>query len=377
MKRPASFRIVSGDGPGTVPLAALVACIVTGLLLTPWIFPGARSMDIAAKILVFALLAASFDLLIGYTGIVSFSHTVFFGIGGYGVSIAVTRLGVSWASIVLGVACAVCLSAILSAAMGLFSLRLKAIFFAMTTFAVAAAFQTLASQMHWLTGGEDGMSFTLPAALAQGTVLFDIPPIGKAFTGRHLTFYLIFAISAGLFLLLLRVVNSPFGAVLRAVRENEFRASAVGFSVTRYRVAATVIGSCTACIAGTLMAIWVKFNGPTTTLSVEIMLDILLIVVIGGMGTIWGALIGATVLLLAHGYLHDLLQLVHTSFAGHPSRAIFSPDRWLAWLGILFILSVYYFPEGVVGRMRIWAMTRKLRHASAANPEMKSLSTLT
>ncbi len=156
-----------------------------------------------------------------------------------------------------------------------------------------------------------------------------------------------------LVLALLRIVNSPFGRVLQAIRENDFRAEAIGYRTVVYRTLASVASALFATLAGVLLAIWLRYNGPDTTLSFEIMLDVLLIVVIGGMGTIYGAVIGSVLLVLAQNYLQDLMKLAAGAVQGVPVLAqIVSPDRWLLWLGILFVLSVYYFPAGVVGRLR-------------------------
>jgi branched-chain amino acid transport system permease protein len=114
-----------------------------------------------------------------------------------------------------------------------------------------------------------------------------------------------------------------------------------------------VLSALFATLAGVLLALWLRYNGPDTTLSFEIMLDVLLIVVIGGMGTIYGAVIGSVLLVLAQNYLQDLMKLAAAAVQDVPLLAqIVSPDRWLLWLGILFVLSVYYFPAGVVGRLR-------------------------
>jgi branched-chain amino acid transport system permease protein len=102
-----------------------------------------------------------------------------------------------------------------------------------------------------------------------------------------------------------------------------------------------------------MLAVWLRYNGPDTSLSFEIMMDVLLIVVIGGMGTVYGSVIGAVLFVVAQSYLQDLLRLGHEAAAGLPAlAALLSPDRWLLWLGLLFVLSVYYFPTGVVGRLR-------------------------
>ena len=156
-----------------------------------------------------------------------------------------------------------------------------------------------------------------------------------------------------LVLALLRIVNSPFGRVLQAIRENEFRAEAIGYRVVVYRTLSSVISALFATLAGCMLALWLRYNGPDTSLSFEIMMDVLLIVVIGGMGTIYGAAIGAVLFLVAQSYLQDLLRIGSEAASGLPwLAALLSPDRWLLWLGLLFVLSVYYFPTGVVGRLR-------------------------
>ncbi|HEY2188615.1 MAG TPA: branched-chain amino acid ABC transporter permease, partial [Caldimonas sp.] len=152
-------RLVSHDLPRSRWLAIALVLIVVALALTPFVFPGTKALNVAAKVIVFIVLAASFDLLLGYTGIVSFAHTMFFGIGAYGVAIASTRIGPTWPSLALGVAGALGVSLVLSLVIGLFSLRVRAIFFAMITLAVASAFATLASQLSDFTGGEDGLTF--------------------------------------------------------------------------------------------------------------------------------------------------------------------------------------------------------------------------
>jgi branched-chain amino acid transport system permease protein len=343
-------RLLSHDLPRSRALAVVLAVIAVGLLVAPFVFPGAKALGVAAKIAVFILLVASYDLLLGYTGIVSFAHTMFFGLGAYGVAIASTRLGASWSAIVLGLGGALVLSLALSLLIGLFSLRVKAIFFAMITLAVAAAFQTLASQLSDLTGGEDGLSFKVPETLSPAFRPTDW------LDGRLLTYYAIVLVVALSFFVLLRCVNSPFGRVLQAIRENDFRAEAIGYRTVIYRTWSNVLAAGFATLAGALLALWLRYNGPDTSLSFEIMLDILLIVVIGGMGTMYGAVVGAALFLIAQNYLQELLKLAAGAAGGVPGLAlVLSPDRWLLWLGVLFIVCVYYFPSGIVGRLRLQA----------------------
>ena len=351
--------LLSADYPRSRLVAAILLAILVALALAPFLFPGARSLAVAAKILVFILLVASYDLLLGYTGIVSFAHTMFFGIGAYGVAIASTRMGPGWDAVAVGVGCALALSALLALVIGLFSLRVKAIFFAMITLAVAAAFQTLASQLSEFTGGEDGLTFKVPEVLQPSFELFEDTVLGVSIDGRLLSYYLLFLSVLALFLVLLRIVNSPFGRVLQAIRENDFRAEALGYRTVVFRTISTVLAAVFATLAGALLAIWLRYNGPDTTLSFEIMLDTLLIVVIGGMGTMYGAVIGSALFVFAQSYLQDLMGWLSGGFEAVPLlAALFSPDRWLLWLGVLFVLSVYYFPAGVVGRLRARALAR-------------------
>ena len=347
-------RLLSNDYPRSRVLAVLLVALMLALAFTPFIFPGVKALNVAAKVLVFVVLVGSFDLLLGYTGIVSFAHTMFFGIGAYGIAIATTRIGPTWAALLVGVLCALALSFVLALVIGLFSLRVRAIFFAMITLAVASAFLTLASQLAEWTGGEDGLSFKVPEILSPSFEFLDAPFLGVAVDGRLLCYYLLFVLSLLLLLTLLRIVNSPFGRVLQAIRENEFRAEAIGYRVVVYRTISSILSALFACAAGAMLALWLRYNGPDTSLSFEIMLDVLLIVVIGGMGTMYGAAIGAALFMVAQSYLQDLLKLGSDAASGLPwLAALLSPDRWLLWLGVLFVLSVYYFPTGVVGRLRM------------------------
>ena len=349
-------RLLSHDLPRSRWLAAALLLILIGLAAAPFLFPGSKPLGVAAKILVFILLVASYDLLLGYTGIVSFAHTMFFGIGAYGVAIASTRMGEGWAALAVGAGCALVVSLALSLVIGLFSLRVKAIFYAMITLAVASAFQTLASQLSDFTGGEDGLSFKNPEVLSPSFELFSGPVFGLQVDGRVLSYYTLFVVVLLAFLALLRIVNSPFGRVLQAIRENDFRAEAIGYRTVVFRTLSNVLAALFATLAGVLLAVWLRYTGPDTTLSFEIMLDILLIVVIGGMGTVYGAVVGAVLFVLAQNYLQDLLKLGATALDGVPLlSAIVTPDRWLLWLGVLFVLSVYHFPTGVVGRLRALA----------------------
>ncbi|MDO8652440.1 MAG: branched-chain amino acid ABC transporter permease [Undibacterium sp.] len=346
-------QLFSDDLPRSRLLSALLGLIFIGLALAPFITSGARPLNTAATICVYIVLVASYDLLLGYTGIVSFAHTMFFGIGAYGIGLSMANAGPYWWVALAGLLAALLLTILLALIVGLFALRVRAIFYSMITLAVASSFAVLASQLSDLTGGEDGKTFSVPALLAPGFRLFEGDVFGRAIDGKLITYYLVFAGSVLLFLFLLRVVNSPFGRVLQAIRENEFRAEALGYRTVLYRVLANCLAALVAALAGALMALWLRYVGPKTMLSFDVMTDILLIVVIGGMGTMYGAVIGATLFIIAQNYLKSLMAQASGALAGVPLLAeALHPDRWMLWLGVLFVLSVYFFPAGIVGKLR-------------------------
>jgi len=345
--------LLSGDRLRSRLLAIILLAILISLAFAPFLFPGTRPLAVSARICIFVVLVASYDMLLGYAGIVSFAHTMFFGFGAYGTAIALKHLGPGWDSILYGAAGGVALTVVVAFAIGLLSLRVKAIFFAMITLAAASFVLILASQLHGITGGEDGMTYRVPRLLSPAFKLFDDKVLGVRINGRIISYYLVFLSSFFLFLVMLRIVNSPFGRVLQAIRENEFRVEALGYRVVTYRTVAFSISATMAALAGVMNAIWLKYTGPDAMLSFAIMIDILLMVVIGGMGSTYGAVIGVVIMSLAQFYLKDLMAVASQATEALPIvPELLDPDRWLLWLGILFVLSVYYFPAGIVGKLR-------------------------
>jgi branched-chain amino acid transport system permease protein len=305
------------------------------LLALPQAVGSFQVVDLALKIALFATLVASYDILIGYTGIVSFGHAMFFGLGAYTVALSVSRLGApDWPHLLLGFALAIAGTAVLAFLIGAFSLRVKAIFFAMITLAFAEFALILAVQLSGVTGGEDGITPRLPAAL-----------------GRMTTYYSLVVLCAVLFWLMTRFVASPLGRTLQAIRDNALRAEALGYRTFVYQSIATAFASVVAAILGGAWVLWVRYVNPESTLGIHIMLDILLMVIIGGIGTLDGALIGATVLLLAQTLLPNLRAAGAALF---PASELVQrlTDRWLLWFGVLFILVVFFFPRGVIGTLR-------------------------
>jgi branched-chain amino acid transport system permease protein len=345
--------LLSGDFPRSRLLAALLLAIVIGLVALPFVAHGVRPLNTAATICVFILLVASYDLVLGYTGIVSFAHAMFYAIGAYGISIALNAMGPHWSAVGAGLLGGLLVSVALSLAIGSFALRVQAIFYTMITLAVASAFAVLVIKLSRFTGGEDGYSFEVPELLSPGFRLFEQPVLGAIINGRLITYYLILLACAALFLVMLRVVNSPFGRVIQALRENQFRAEAVGYRVMFYRTVSNCVAAAMASCAGALMALWMHHVGPQSTVSFTIMMNILLMSVIGGMGTLYGAVIGAALFIAAENYLQMGMKQLGLLFTGVPVLSnLFHPDRWMLWLGVLFVLSVYFFPTGIVGKLR-------------------------
>ena len=336
------------------PTRYLRGAVVAGFVLLPMAVPSFQAMDLAIKIALFATLAASYDVLLGYTGTVSFGHGMFFGFGAYAVALALGKLGApTYGHLALGFGVGVLVSAAIALALGAFSLRVKALFFAMITLAFAEFAQILAVQWTQLTGGEDGLSPKLPGVFAPSFAAGRL--LGVAVTGRLVTYYAVLAGCLGLFLLMRRVVGSPLGRTLQAIRDNELRAEALGFRTFVFQSIASAFGSVVATVVGGGYVLWVGYVNPESTLSLQLMLDVLLMVIIGGMGTLDGGIIGAAVLLGARTLLPDLRALG----AALGASAVWGSEvlqrlteRWLLYFGILFILVVFFFPKGVLGTAR-------------------------
>jgi branched-chain amino acid transport system permease protein len=323
--------------------------VAAALLVVPLAVSSFQVIDLALKIALFATLVASYDVLIGYTGIVSFGHAMFFGLGAYAVGLALGKFGApTYTHLALGFAVGVMAAAILSFVVGAFSLRVKAIFFAMITLAFAEFALILAVQLSGITGGEDGVSPRLPGVFA---VSYAGRVAGVPVNGRLVTYYTLVAGCAGLFFLMARFVQSPLGRTLQAIRDNELRAEALGYRTFVYQSIASSFASAVATVLGGGYVMWVRYVNPESALGINIMLDILLMVIIGGIGTLYGSVIGATVLLSAQALLPNLRSVGARLFPDSELAQRLT-DRWLLYFGILFILVVFFFPKGVLGSLR-------------------------
>jgi len=329
-------------------------------VLVPFLFPSFKTVDLTMQIVMFAALVASFDILLGYTGILSFGHGMFFGIGAYCVAFLIGKYGApTYGNLILGFLLAGAVSAILALLISFLTLRVKAIFFAMITLAIAELAIVLATKLSTLTGGEDGISLFTPGIFSPA---FNLGPfMGIDINGRVVTYYFILFSCLALFLLMLRFTKSPLGRVLQAIRDNVQRAEALGYNTFFYQSVSITFGCVVAGLVGALYAIWVRYVNPESSPSVmTIMLDVLLMVIIGGMGTLYGGIIGAAFLKVTQTYLPDLQHLAKDLF---PQAEFLHNvmERWLLLFGVLFILVVIFFPKGVIGSVREYAARRKAR----------------
>jgi len=323
--------------------------LVMALALVP-LLPSFRVLDMAAKIMIFTVVVASYDLILGYTGLLSFAHAMFFGIGAYAVALICYHSGTpQWYHLILATMAALVLSVFLALVLAFFSLRTKAIFFAMLSLALADFFHLLGMTWSDLTLGEDGVTFSLPGIFNVKWAGFDL--LGFHITPRIMTYYFIMLVSAALFIGMLRFVRSPVGRVLKSIRDNEQRSTALGYKTFRYQIYSIVFGSSIASLGGILFALWLRFVDPESALGVFGMVDYLLMVIIGGLGTLYGSIIGATFFMATQAWLPDLLKGIATFLPDYDIIHRIS-ERWIAFLGLMFIVAIMVFPKGVVGTIR-------------------------
>ncbi len=367
-------KLLSGDYPRSRVLSGMLIVVLFILTFMPFIVEvfgienGRQlAMDSAVKICIFILLAASYDMLLGYTAVISFAHTVFFAIGAYSVGIMLNYTGGSWIALIGAIIIGIVFSAVLALIIALVGLRVRTLFFTMITLAVAAGFLFFLVKLSEYTGGLDGLNFDegIPDLLAKKWILVGDGDVNLSGI-RYVAYYGIFFITAIVFWFMLRMVNSPLGRVLQAIRENEFRTLAIGFKPVIYKMIVIVIACSIASLAGSLYAIWLRSAVPNSYLTLNIMIAVLIMVVVGGMGTIYGSVIGAVIMTLMENYLRaGLDSLIGEGIDIPVIHELIHADRWLMYLGIMYVLCVYFFNIGVVGQLRVMAAEKLLKKSQA------------
>ncbi|WP_188205700.1 branched-chain amino acid ABC transporter permease [Alkalibacillus aidingensis] len=311
--------------------------IVFVLILLPFFKDDRWFLFLMIQIFVFAIFAMSYDLLLGYTGIVSFGHAMFFGIGAYSVAVTMNRMESTFPSFLLGVLVAVFASGIVAFLAGILTLKLKSHYYAMLTLALAGMFLYIAERWRSVTGGNDGFTFRIP----------ELP--GALQDHRNLVIYLFtLFMMVILFFGMKRLTESPLGRVLVGIRENDQRVESLGFRIMPYKVLISIISGVVAALAGVLYAISLRFVN-TQVFDIEVTLDALLMTIIGGVGTLIGPIIGSAIINLSHHFLSDLAN-VHWIF-----------QRWVILFGVIFILAMIFFPNGIVGTIKQKVEQRRMK----------------
>ena len=276
------------------------------------------------EILIWGLLAMSSDLLIGYTGMVSFGHSVFFGLGIYGAAAALLALPRPslWLAILFGLVAAAGVAIFVA----FFATRLRDIYFAITTLVFSQIFYVIIFTWTAVTGGENGLYFSQPPLSVPGL-------LSVQFTAVSLHWFVLAVVTIS-YLLARRITQSPFGMVLQSIRENEPRTRAIGYHVERYKIVAVMLSGLFAGLAGTLYAIQNKFAAPDFVFFL-VSGEVVIFNVMGGIGTLVGPFVGAAFFLLLGQGL---------------SR--FWAEYYLIPLGIIFTAMVIFMPQGLLGFLR-------------------------
>jgi len=310
-------------------------------IILPFVNDSRTLLILLTQIFIFGILAMSYDILLGYTGIVSFGHAMFFGIGAYTTAVMLKQMDHTLLIFVLSIVIGMILAGFISFLVGLLTLRLKSHFFAMLTLAFSGLFLVLAEKWRSVTYGNDGFTFRAP----------------DLFRDRMTFYFFVLASLVVIFLALYRFVNSPTGRILIAVRENEQRTKSLGFNTLHYKVIASVVAGIVASFAGSLYAVSLRFVN-TSVMAMDITLDALLMTIIGGVGTLVGPLLGSAVIEYAQHALSGLAR----------DYPIF--ERWIIFFGILYILAVIFFPKGIIGSLRLlfWKWRGRLKQRNTTGP---------
>ena len=299
--------------------------IVALLIVAPLVLPEFWRRFVT-EILIWGLLAMSSDILIGYTGMVSFGHSAFFGLGMYGAAAALLSVAPPnlWLAILYGLIGAAAVALFVA----YFSTRLRDIYFAITTLIFSQIFYVIIFTWTEVTGGKNGLTFSRPALAIPD--LFSLP-----FTTSTLHWFVLAVVTAS-YLILRRITQSPFGMVLQSIRENEARTRAIGYAVERYKIVAVMLSGLFAGLAGVLYAIQNRFAAPDFVYFL-VSGEAVIFNVMGGIGTLVGPIVGAAFyLLLREGF----------------SR--FFTEFYLIPVGIIFIAMIIFMPQGLLGFMRRW-----------------------
>jgi branched-chain amino acid transport system permease protein len=306
--------------PGVLIALALWLVAIVVLTLLPTVLTDYQTA-LVAEVMIYAIFAMSLDLLVGYTGLLSFGHAAFFGLGAYAVVILNVQFGLNgW----LGLLAAIVVAAAAAAVIGALSIRVSGISFLMLTLAFSQLLFSVAVKWRSLTGGTDGIG-----GLVEPSVF------GYSLQERAVMFYSIAVFFLFSFWALRRIVAAPLGSVFVGIKENESRMRAIGYDVQRYKLISFVIAGAFGGLAGALYGL---FNGfvSSDALYWSLSGDVIIMVILGGTGTIVGPVIGAAIFLLTKNVVSS-----HT-------------EHWMMIIGAIFILGVVFLRQGIWGLLRQW-----------------------
>ena len=289
-----------------------------------WLHAVGGYTSLGTQVVVLALAAMALNFLLGFTGVLSFGHAAYFGLGAYGVGMTIRYLVPSTP---LGILVGAAVGTVAAALIGALIIRLRGVYFAMVTIAFGQVFYFIAFRWNRVTGGDDGLISWTRQPLHLGFTTIDILHDATAF---YYLVLVVFAASVAIMGLLLR---SPFGRTLLAIRENERRARFLGIPVEFHMWLSFVISCLFASVAGTLYALLNNFVDPRA-LHWNMSGNFVIMAVLGGMRSFWGPLIGAAIFVVLQDYVSSLTV------------------NWMSYLGLFFVLVVLFFPRGVLGALR-------------------------
>ncbi len=299
--------------------------VVWVLLLTlPWWMQVVGGYtELASRVVVLGLAAMSLNFLLGYTGVLSFGHAAYFGLGSYGAAMTMRYLTPSSG---LALLAGVALGTVAAAVIGALIVKLRGVYFAMVTIAFGQVFYFLAFRWNSVTGGDDGLTGWHREALRLGPLVADITDDRVFYWFALAVFAVAVAIMGGL-------LRSPFGRTLVAIRENERRARFLGLPVEQHVWLSFVVSGAFASLAGALFALLNNFTDPRA-LRWDLSGNFVIMAVLGGMRSFWGPLLGAGIFVV----LQDFVST--------------RTENWMSVVGVVFVLVVLFFPRGVLGLLR-------------------------
>ena len=319
----------------------MVLLLVVLATLPLWIGPVGLYQYLGVEIAIWMIYGLGFNLLLGYSGLPSFGHGAFFGIGAYAFGLFQLRV---FESLWLGIACAVAAAFVAGAIVACFLSHRRGIYFALMTIAFGQVFWFVAIKWHTLTGGEDGLLNVPRPALDLGAASADLG-------SNTALFYFVLLVLVVLLVLLWRLVHSPFGKVLQAIRQNETRARFVGYNVWLFKWAVFSLSAAIAGLAGSLFSMAQQSAYPDVMSLHASGIIVMMTLIGGGFVSFWGPVIGVAVYFLAR----DVLGTV--------------TETWLLWFGLLFVVVVLFKPEGIAGAWQ--------QHAGTADRRSHALRVMT